>query len=308
MPGDQGAPPPSETLPRRCGHVAVVGRPNVGKSTLVNRLVGQKVSITSTKPQTTRHRILGVRTAGVAQTLYVDTPGLHRAAGRAMNRMMNRVAGAALEDVDLVVFVVEALRWTTDDDLVLGTLQGLRAPVIVAINQVDRVREKEALLPFMAELATRLDFAEIVPVSARRGTGLPSLAREVERRLPPAPWLFPEDQVTDRSVRFLAAEIVREKLTRRMGDEVPYRLSVETEEFVEEGALTRIRMVVWVEKAGQKAIVIGQGGRALKAVATQARRDLERMLERPVYLSVWVKVREGWSDDKQALRRMGYEG
>jgi GTP-binding protein Era len=205
------------------------------------------------------------------------------------------------------LLVAQALRWTPDDDQVLGLLDDVLAPVVLAINQVDRVAPKAALLPFIAELSARRGFAAIVPISARRGTGVQALAREVEQRLPVAPWLFPEDQVTDRSERFLAAEIVREKLTRRTGEELPYRLSVEIEEFTEEPGLTRIGAVVWVEKAGQKAIVIGREGRALKAVATEARRDLERLLERPVYLSVWVKVREGWSDDERALRNMGYE-
>jgi GTP-binding protein Era len=296
------------SLPARCGFVAIVGRPIVGKSTLLNRLVGQKVSITSPRPQTTRHRIVGIRTDGPAQALYVDTPGMHRAAGRAINRLMNRVAQASLEDVNLVLLVTEALRWTPDDDLVLERLRGLRVPVILVPNKVDRVPDKSALLPHIAELSSRMTFAAVVPVSARRGTGLAALAREVDRRLPESPWLFPPDQVTDRSVRFLAGEILREKLIHRLGQEVPYRLSVEIEEFSETDSVSRISAVVWVEKPGQKAIVIGEGGRTLKAVATSARRELEGVVDRSVYLRVWVKVREGWSDDEQALRSLGYEG
>nr|MCU0936587.1 GTPase Era [Gammaproteobacteria bacterium] len=257
----------------RCGLVAIVGRPNVGKSTLLNHLVGQKVSITSARPQTTRHRILGIKTAGGAQVVYVDTPGLHRGAGRAINRAMNRVAQGALQDVDLVVFVIEALRWTEDDALVAERLGGSGLPpVILAVNKVDRVRRKEDLLPYLAELAARGPFEAVVP-----------LEREVTQRLPEAPALFPTDQVTDRSERFLAGEIIREKLMRRLGEEVPYRLSVEVERFLVQGPTTRIDAVIWVEKPGQKAIVIGAGGKMLKAVGADARRDIERMIERPVY-------------------------
>jgi GTP-binding protein Era len=291
--------------PQRCGFVAIVGRPNVGKSTLLNRLVGQKVSVTAPKPQTTRYRILGVKTTGATQAVYVDTPGLHRRAGRAINRLMNRVAESALADVDVVLFVVEALRWESDDDLVLERVGGLEAPVILVLNKVDLAKDKAALLPYIAGVATRMGFAEVVPISARGGAGLTVLEGEVERRLPAAPWLFPADQVTDRPMRFLAAEIVREKLMRRLGEEVPYRLSVEVEEFSEAGPTVRIRTTVWVEKPGQKAIVIGEGGRTLKAIGSLARRELERMLGRPVYLGVWVKVKAGWSDDERLLRRMG---
>ena len=297
-----------KTAVSRCGFVAIVGRPNVGKSTLLNHLVGQKVSITSDKPQTTRHRILGIKTAHGAQTIYVDTPGLHGRAGRAITRAMNRVAQGALQEVDLVVFVVEAPRWTEDDALVAERLRELKVPVIVAVNKVDRVRRREDLLPYLGELATRGAFAEIVPVSARSGDQLDTLEREVSRRLPESAALFPADQVTDRTERFLAGEIIREKLMRRLGEEVPYRLSVEVERFSEEGRTTRIDAVVWVEKAGQKAIVIGADGKMLKAVGADARRDIERMLERPVYLSLWVKVKEGWSDDERSLRRLGYDG
>ncbi len=293
----------------RCGLVAIVGRPNVGKSTLLNHLVGQKVSITSARPQTTRHRILGIKTAGGAQAIYVDTPGLNRRAGRAIHRAMNRVAQGALQDVDLVVFVVEALRWTEDDALVAGRLGGSGLPpVIVAVNKVDRVRRKEDLLPYLAGLAVRGRFEAVVPVSALAGVQLDALEREVTQRLPEAPALFPADQVTDRSERFLAGEIIREKLMRRLGEEIPYRLSVEVERFTEQGPTTRIDAVIWVEKPGQKAIVIGAEGKMLKAVGADARRDIERMIERPVYLGLWVKVKEGWSDDERALRHLGYDG
>ncbi len=292
----------------RCGFVAIVGRPNVGKSTLLNHLVGQKVSITSSKPQTTRHRVIGIKTTGGAQAVYVDTPGLHGGKGRAIDRAMSRAALGALQEVDLVVFVVEALRWSKDDALVADRLRDLHVPVIVAVNKVDRVQRKEDLLPYLAELGTRGSFAEVIPVSARAGLQLDVLEREVGRRLPESAPLFSEDQVTDRSERFLAGEIIREKLMRRLGQEVPYRLTVEIERFSEEGATTTIDAVIWVEKPGQKAIVIGAEGKMLKAVGSEARADIERMLEKRVHLGLWVKVREGWSDDDRALRQLGYDG
>ena len=288
--------------------MAIVGRPNVGKSTLLNHLVGQKVSITSSKPQTTRHRVIGIKTAEGAQAIYVDTPGLHGGRGRAIDRAMSRAALGALQDVDLVVFVVEALRWTGDDARVAERLRDLRVPVILAVNKVDRVERKEDLLPYLEELGTRGSFAEVIPVSARAGIQLDVLEREVGRRLPESAPLFSTDQVTDRSERFLAGEIIREKLMRRLGQEVPYRLTVEIERFSEEGATTKIDAVIWVEKPGQKAIVIGAEGKMLKAVGAEARADIERMLEKRVYLGLWVKVREGWSDDDRALRQLGYDG
>ncbi len=288
--------------------MAIVGRPNVGKSTLLNHLVGQKVSITSSKPQTTRHRVIGIKTAQGAQAIYVDTPGLHGGRGRAIDRAMSRAALGALQDVDLVVFVVEALRWTGDDARVAERLRDLRVPAILAVNKVDRVERKEDLLPYLEELGTRGSFAEVIPVSARAGIQLDVLEREVGCRLPESAPLFSTDQVTDRSERFLAGEIIREKLMRRLGQEVPYRLTVEIERFSEEGVTTKIDAVIWVETPGQKAIVIGAEGKMLKAVGAEARADIERMLEKRVYLGLWVKVREGWSDDDRALRQLGYDG
>jgi GTP-binding protein Era len=296
----------SEGTGHRCGYVAIVGRPNVGKSTLLNRLLGQKISITSRKPQTTRHRILGIRTDAAAQVIYLDTPGLHRGAGRAMNRFMNRVAFGAIQDVDVVVSLVEALRWTEEDGFVLRRLKGAGLPVVLAVNKVDRVAEKPRLLPYLAQVAGYFDFVAVIPVSATQGDNLEQLEREVLVHLPQAPAMFPEDQLTDRTERFLAAEIIREKLMCKLGDEVPYRLSVEVDRFAEEQDLTRIDAVIWVERKGQKAIVIGQAGRTLKAVGSEARHDLEELLGRKVFLRTWVKVKEGWSDDERALRQMGY--
>jgi GTP-binding protein Era len=291
----------------RCGFVAIVGRPNVGKSTLLNRLVGQKVSITSRKPQTTRHRIVGVRTEGPVQVAYVDTPGLHLGARRAINRHMNRTASAALEGVDAVVFVIEALHWTDEDAFVLARLKGVTAPVVVAVNKIDRVKDRRRLLPFLAEVNGRGAFAALVPVSAQSGSNLDRLGQEVALRMPAGEWLFPEDQVTDRSERFLAAEIVREKLMRHLGQEVPYRLAVQIERFEDSGEQVSIDALVWVEKPGQKAIVVGAGGQMLKTVGTEARAELEGILGRRVFLQTWVKVKDGWSDDAGWLRRLGYD-
>lgn len=294
-------------LSHRCGYVAIVGRPNVGKSTLLNHLLGQKVSITSRKPQTTRHRLLGIKTTHDAQILYVDTPGLHLGGRRAINRIMNRAAASAIHDVDVVVFMVEATTWSREDSHVLERLQEVRVPVILAVNKVDRVSAKPDLLPYLAQAAQRMEFAEVVPVSAKRGDNLQTLEQQVIRQLPEAVPLFPEDQLTDRSERFMATEIIREKLMRRLGQEIPYRLSVEIGQFTEQAGLVSIEAIIWVERPGQKAIVIGKGGRILKSVGAEARQDLERLLDRKVYLQTWVKVKEGWSDDERALRRMGYE-
>ena len=296
-----------ETMPsHHCGFVAIVGRPNVGKSTLLNRLVGQKISITSRRPQTTRHRILGIKTDPTAQIMYVDTPGLHMAAHRAINRFMNRVADNAIHQVDAVVLVVEALVWTREDDLVLSHLKHVHVPVILAVNKVDTVPCKDDLLPYLAESDTRAEFAEVIPISARKGDNLRELEQAVVERLPEGVAMFPEEQVTDRSERFMAAEIVREKLTHRLGQELPYRLTVEVEQFEERKGLVLIDAVIWVERASQKAIVIGKGGKVLRDVGEQARRDLERLLGQKVYLKTWVKVKQGWSDDERALSHMGY--
>jgi GTP-binding protein Era len=289
-----------------CGYVALVGRPNVGKSTLLNRLIGQKISITSRKPQTTRHRLLGIKTLGADQIIYVDTPGLHRDAQRAINRYMNRAASGALADVDVIVFLVEATRWLAEDDYVLELLRRGQAPVILGINKIDRVKNRAELLPYIQEISAKMNFAGVFPLSAEQGDNVEALEAALVPYLPEGILLFPEDQVTDRSVRFLAAEIIREKLIRRLGEELPYRISVEIERFNEEERLTRIHALIWVEKPGQKAIVIGQQGRLLKEIGTQARLDLEQLLERKVFLELWVKVREGWSDDERTLQQLGY--
>lgn len=290
----------------RCGYVAIVGRPNVGKSTLLNHILGQKLSITSRKPQTTRHRILGIATGDKHQTVYVDTPGIHGEERKAINRYMNRAATAALRDVDLVLFVVDALKWVPDDELVLSKVKASGLPVMLVINKVDEIEDKEALLPRIEELVQLHGFVEVVPVSALKGHNLDRLQELVAARLPLSPPFFPEDQITDRSPRFLAAEIVREKIMRQLGEEVPYELTVEIEEFKEEGRLKRISALILVERDGQKAIVIGDGGQRLKQIGTEARLDMEKLFGGKVMLSLWVKVKSGWSDDERALKSLGY--
>jgi len=292
--------------PHRCGMVAVLGRPNVGKSTLVNALLGTKLSITSRRPQTTRDRILGIRTLPGAQVVLLDTPGLHRSQGRALNRYMNRAAGAALEGVDLAVLVVEARRWTDDDDAALARIREAGCPVLLVVNKVDVVADKERLLPFLATAGERADFVDIVPMSARRARDAERLLHVLAAHLPEGEPIFPEDQYTDRSERFLCAEIVREKLFRLVGQEVPHRLAVEVESFERRGPTARIAARIWVESRGQKAIVIGKGGERLKRVGTEARRDIERVLGARVHLELWVKVRAGWADDERFLAGLGY--
>ncbi|MEX0731345.1 MAG: GTPase Era [Aquisalimonadaceae bacterium] len=298
----------ADTEAKRCGFVALAGRPNVGKSTLLNRLLGMKVSIVSRKPQTTRNRILGVVTAEHVQTIYVDTPGLHRKQHRALNRSLNRTASSALRDVDITVFVLEALKWTEDDDLVLEKVIAAGLPCIAAVNKIDKVPHKEQLLPYLQTIARKFQFAEIIPVSAQRGQNLETLRGEIEKRLPEADdFYFPIDQVTDRSERFLVAELIREQLLEVLGQEVPYSTAVEIEAFKEDDGVTRISAVIWVERPGQKAIVIGKDGHQLKQIGQRARMEMQQLLGTPVYLETWVKVRAGWADDERAMHSLGYD-
>ena len=290
----------------RSGYVAIVGRPNVGKSTLLNRILGIKLAITSHKAQTTRHAILGIKSSEHGQIVYVDTPGIHDRSDNAMNRYLNRTARSVLNDVDLLVFVVEALRWTKEDEKVLAQLQTSQAPVMLAINKVDMVKEKESLLPYIAEMATRHDFSEVIPLSAKSGKNLQQLEELVLRGLPPGEMLFPDDQLTDRPEKFFAAEMIREQVTRRYAKELPYATSVEIEKFEELEGRYRIHGVIWVEKPGQKGIIIGKDGQALKEVATQARKSMEKFFDTKVHLEIWVKVKKSWSSDEAALVRLGY--
>jgi len=292
--------------PFRSGFIALVGRPNVGKSTLLNRILGQKISITSSKPQTTRHRIIGIDSRPGAQAVYVDTPGLHRQAGKAVNRYMNRVAASTLGDVDVIVLVCEAGKWTDEDQAAVERLASVTVPVIAAVNKVDRVKDKTRLLPYLQALGGRYHFAEVVPISATEGSNVDRLEGLLEGYLPEGPPLYPEDQVTDRSERFLAAELVREKLMRALHRELPYALTVSIDNFAEQEGVLHIDATIWVERDSQKSIVIGKGGAMLKQVGRQARIDMEKLFERKVFLRLWAKTKEGWSDDERALRSLGY--
>lgn len=291
----------------RCGYVALIGRPNVGKSTLLNRVLGQKLSITSRKPQTTRHRILGIKTSDRAQALYVDTPGLHQHNKRAINRALNRAASDALQDVHVIVFLVEGSKWTAEDDLVLDKLSRVDTPVILVVNKVDRIKDKAMLLPQLQSYAAKGNFVAVIPVSAQTGDNVDQLEQTVESLLPESEPYYPEDQITDRSMRFLAAELIREKLFRRLGQELPYGLTVEIERFKEDNGLLRINALIWIEKASHKPIIIGKQGQGLKAIGKAAREDMERMFEQKVFLELWVKVKEGWADDERALRSLGVD-
>lgn len=290
----------------RCGYVALIGRPNVGKSTLMNKLLGQKLSITSRKPQTTRHRILGIKTTENAQFVYVDTPGIHHGDKQALNRYLNRAALSIIQDVNVILFLIEALKWEDEDQLALSHCEKAGCPVILVINKVDQIKEKDKLLPFLQQVSARYQFAAVVPVSAKQGTQLDELEKCIATLLPVAEPFYPEDQITDRSTRFIAAEMIREKLVRLLGDELPYATSVEIEKFDEGADLVKIYALIWVERDNQKAIVIGKDGAKLKRIGQEARNDLEELLEKKVYLKTWVKVKRGWSDDERALQQLGY--
>jgi GTP-binding protein Era len=291
----------------RCGLVAVIGRPNVGKSTLINAVMGRKVSIVTAKPQTTRHRILAVHTADDAQIIFVDTPGLHRKAGKAMNRLMNRTAANALADADAILFVSDATRWTTEDDDVLKRLRNAKAPVVAVLNKVDRVRPREKLLDTIGLMAARHDFAEIVPISALRKENLDALMAVLPSFLPESPPLFPEDMHTDRGPEFHAAEVIREKLTLMLHQELPYGLTVQVERYVEDDNGVAINAIVWVERDSQKGIVVGKGGTTLKRVGRAARLELKEQLQRNVHLELWVKVKSNWADSEKDLMNLGFE-
>ncbi|MGO1068329.1 GTPase Era [Lysobacter sp. CA199] len=291
----------------RAGHVAVIGRPNVGKSTLVNALVGAKISIVSPRPQTTRHRLLGIATFPEGQLLLVDTPGLHREQKRAMNRMMNRAARGSLEGVDAALLVVRAGKWEDEDTLAFDALRGAGLPVVLVVNQVDLIPDKTALLPYLARISEGREFAGVHPISALKRSGLEALVKTVLALLPEQAALYGEDEITDKSQRFLAGEMVREQVMRQLGDELPYATTVEIERFEVDGALLRIGAVIWVERDGQKAIVIGKGGTRLREIGAKARVQMEHLFGAKVFLETWVRVREGWSDDEAALRQLGYE-
>lgn len=289
----------------RCGFVAIVGRPNVGKSTLLNHILGQKLSITSRKPQTTRHQVLGIKTVGPVQAIYVDTPGMHEDEPRALNRYMNKAAASALIDVDVVVFVVDQMAWTRADQLVLEKLERVKCPVILAVNKVDKVERRDQLLPHLEMLASKRDYAEIIPLSALKETNLAPLEQAVSRYLPESVHFYPDDQITDRSERFMAAEMVREKITRQLGAELPYSVAVEIEEFKHQGKTLHISALILVEREGQKKIIIGDKGERMRRIGQEARTDMERMFGSKVMLRLWVKVKRGWADSDRALKSLG---
>jgi len=292
----------------RCGFIALIGRPNVGKSTLMNHLLRQKISITSRKPQTTRHRILGINTHAAGQAIYIDTPGMHDCEKRALNRYLNRTADATLLGVDVVVWLLDGPFWQEYDGIIIEKLKQAGLPVILAVNKVDKVKDQDKMLEFFADAAQKFPFTELIPISALKNTHLDKLESLAMALLPERDRLYPEDQVTDRPERFLAAEIIREKLTRRLGAELPYVLTVEIERYEEHPGITKIYAIIWVEKSSQKAIVIGKDGELLKKVGTDARLDIEKLLDRKVYLQLWVKVKSGWSDNERALQSLGFNG
>jgi GTP-binding protein Era len=296
----------SDNLETQCGYAAIVGRPNVGKSTLLNKLIAEKISITSRKPQTTRHRILGIKTVVSFQILYVDTPGIHGGEKQLLNRYMNKEALNAISDVDVIVFVIDAFSWREEDEFVLNKIRNVSKPVILAINKVDEVHPKEKLLTYLEKLNVKMDFFAMIPISAKKGTNLQILEKTIVKLLPQNPFLYPAEDITDRSDRFLAAEIIREKLIRHLGKELPYSTSVIVEKFKENDNLFNISAIIFVEREGQKAIVIGEKGEALKKISTAARKEMERLFAKKVFLTVWVKVKSSWSDDEKLLAQLGY--
>ncbi len=287
--------------------VAIVGRPNVGKSTLLNHLIGEKISITSRKPQTTRHRITGILTEDTQQIVFIDTPGLHKHEARLINRHMNRAASSSLMDVDAIVFVVDAQKWTEDDELVLSKIKNVDVPVYLFINKVDKLESKEALFPVLETLSARHEFTEIIPGAALKGLQLTELKTALMKMLPEMEFMFPEDYITDRSERFLAAEIIREQIMRALGEELPYSISVEIEQFkIAPSGIIEIYALILVERSGQKRIVIGEKGQGLKRIGTEARLNMEKLFGNKILLKLWVKVKEGWADDERALKSLGY--
>jgi len=290
-----------------CGYVTILGRPNVGKSTLLNNLIGQKLSITSRKPQTTRRHTIGVNTVKNHQIIYIDTPGLQDSPINAMNRYMNKEATNALAGIDILVFMVAALKWTELDEYILGLIKDKTAPVILAVNKMDKIKDKETMLPFLKELAGKMSFQEIIPVSALSRKSLRPLEKSIKELLPTGTFQYPDDQITDKSQRYFAAEFIREKLIKRLGEELPYTTTVTIDSFVEKKKIIHIDAIIWVATKGQKTIVIGQKGAGLKAIGEQARKDMERMFENKVFLRTWVKVKDKWMDNELAIKQLGFD-
>ncbi len=291
----------------RCGFVAVVGRPNVGKSTLMNAMIGQKISIVTPKPQTTRHRISGVLTRPDCQIIFVDTPGMHDNVKKAMNRMMNKAAVNALADADLVLFTTEVFRFTDEDREALEKVKQAGIPAIAVLNKMDEVHPREKMLPLIAEMSARHSFADVVPISAKKGTNLDELLKLIPAYMPESPPLYPEEMITDRSETFRIAEVIREKLTLYLKQELPYGLSVQIEKYEKQPTGIEVHAVIWVERTGQKGIVVGKGGSMLKQAGRSARLALKKQLGVPVHLELWVKVKDNWADSEQDLARLGYD-
>lgn len=291
----------------KTGVVVLIGRTNVGKSTLLNELLNQKVSITSRKPQTTRHRLLGIKTKEKKQIIFVDTPGFHQGYKRALNKYMNKVALSSLEGVDIILFIVESLKFGSDDKYLLSKIPENTKNVLLIINKIDKTSNKNLLLPFIKSLSESFNFSAVIPISALKGKNINELDREITSRLPFGRHLYPEDQVADTTESFLASEIIREKCITRVGDEIPYRLTVLIDKFVEKGEIIHINATLYIEKNSQKGIVIGEKGKRLKAIGTAARKDLERVLEKKVMLKLWVKVKKDWTDNREAMHAMGYK-
>lgn len=292
---------------QKSGFVAIIGRPNVGKSTLLNHLVGEKISITSPKAQTTRWQIFGIKTLDNAQIIFIDTPGMHREEKRAMNRYLNRLANAVLQDADVIVFMIDATKFKHEDELILEKLKESSKPVILAINKIDNLQDKKEILPVIEKLKDKYQFAHIVPISATKEENTNELEKAIVNLLPEGPQLFPEDQVTDKSERFQIAEIIREKLINSTNEELPYTTAVEIEQLEVKDKITHISAIIWVERPGQKIIIIGKGGAGLKRIGTAARKDIEKLLGQKVFLRLWVKIKENWTDDEKILRSLGYD-
>ncbi len=291
---------------QQCGYIAIIGRPNVGKSTLLNKILGQKISITSRKPQTTRHQILGINTDEQCQMLFVDTPGIHKAQGKALNRAMNKNALSVIYGVDVVIFMVEALKWKDEDQWILDKLTDVDCPVILVINKTDQIKQKKEMLPFVEGLSEKFTFETIVMLSAKSGDNVTTLQQQIKQLLPEHEFVFTDDEITDRSTRFITAEIIREKIFRLTGQELPYSTAVEVEQYEQKDKVTHISAVILVDKASQKPILIGKGGEKLKTIGTQARTEIEKLIGNKVYLRLWIKIKGGWADDDRALRSLGY--
>ncbi|MFA5959439.1 MAG: GTPase Era [Tatlockia sp.] len=290
-----------------CGYIALVGRPNVGKSTLMNRILHQKLSITSRKPQTTRHSILGIQTQKEYQFVYVDTPGIHQGSKKAMNRLMNKTAIAVLQDVDVVVFVVEGTHWQEEEEYILRLIKEAEVPCVLVVNKVDKIADKTQLLPWLRTISERHAFNAIIPLSAKTGFSVDNLQQELTQYLPEGPHLFSDDQFTDRSIKFLCAELLREKIFRNCGDELPYSATVDIESFKDEGNVIRIHALILVDKENHKRMIIGDKGKKLKEMGTSARLDMEKLLDKKVFLHCWCKVKSGWADDERLLQQLGYD-